>query len=108
MYFSLYFRNQQANQGDNSPTLMLEVLGNGHSNGKSSSETRRATEDRLAVIFLVIILAFIFCHLPRVSNIFFRLFPIISIAQKFFSIFFLKLEKIVIDEKVICYHNISN
>ena len=69
MYFSLYFRNQQANQGDNSPTLMLEVLGNGHSNGKSSCETRRATEDRLAVIFLVIILAFIFCHLPRVSNI---------------------------------------
>ena len=69
MYFSLYFRNQQANQGDNSPTLMLEVLGNGHSNGKSSSETRRATEDRLAVIFLVIILAFIFCHLPRVCNV---------------------------------------
>ena len=48
---------------------MLEVLGNGNSNGKSSSETRRATEDRLAVIFLVIILAFIFCHLPRVCNL---------------------------------------
>ena len=48
---------------------MLEVLGNDNSNGKSSSETRRATEDRLAVIFLVIILAFIFCHLPRVCNI---------------------------------------
>ena len=47
---------------------MLEVMGNGQSNGKSSSETRRATEDRLAVIFLVIILAFIFCHLPRVCN----------------------------------------
>ena len=39
---------------------------------------------------------------------FFRLFPIISISQKFFSIFFLTLEKIGIDEKVICYHNISN
>ena len=38
----------------------------------------------------------------------FRLFPIISISQKFFSFFFLKLEKIGIDEKVICYHNISN
>ena len=37
-----------------------------------------------------------------------RLFPIISISQKFFSIFFLILEKIGIDEKVICYHNISN
>ena len=41
-------------------------------------------------------------------NIFFRLFPIISISQKFFSFFFLTLEKIGIDEKVICYHNISN
>ena len=30
-------------------------------------ETRRAAEDKLAVIFLVIILAFIFCHLPRVA-----------------------------------------
>ena len=38
----------------------------------------------------------------------FRLFPIISISQKNFSIFFLTLEKIGIDEKVICYHNISN
>ena len=38
----------------------------------------------------------------------FRLFPIISISQKFFSFFFLKLEKIGIDEKVICYHDISN
>ena len=38
----------------------------------------------------------------------FRLFPIISISQKFFSFFFLTLEKIGIDEKVICYHNISN
>ena len=38
----------------------------------------------------------------------FRLFPIISISQNFFSIFFLTLEKIGIDEKVICYHNISN
>ena len=37
-----------------------------------------------------------------------RLFPIISISQNFFSIFFLTLEKIGIDEKVICYHNISN
>ena len=72
LYFSFLFRNQQTNQGDNSPTLMLEVLGNGHSNGKSSCETRRATEDRLAVIFLVIILAFIFCHLPRVCNILLR------------------------------------
>ena len=42
------------------------------------------------------------------TNEFFRLFPIISISQKFFSIFFLTLEKIGIDEKVICYHNISN
>ena len=42
------------------------------------------------------------------QNFFFRLFPIISISQKFFSIFFLTLEKIGIDEKVICYHNISN
>ena len=32
----------------------------------------------------------------------FRLFPIISISQKFFSIFFLTLEKIGLDEKVIC------
>ena len=38
----------------------------------------------------------------------FRLFPIISISQKFFSIFFHTLEKIGIDKKVICYHNISN
>ena len=38
----------------------------------------------------------------------FRLFPIISMSQKFFSFFFLTLEKIGIDEKVICYHNISN
>ena len=43
-----------------------------------------------------------------VQNLFFRLFPIISISQKIFSIFFLTLEKIGIDEKVICYHNISN
>ena len=42
-----------------------------------------------------------------ISDIF-RLFPIISISQNFFSIFFLTLEKIGIDEKVICYHNISN
>ena len=40
--------------------------------------------------------------------VFFRLFPIISISQNFFSIFFLTLEKIGIDEKVICYHNIPN
>ena len=38
----------------------------------------------------------------------FRLFPIISISQNFFLIFFLTLEKIGIDKKVICYHNISN
>ena len=38
----------------------------------------------------------------------FRLFPIISLSQKFLIIFFLTLEKIGIDEKVICYHNISN
>ena len=37
--------------------------------------------------------------------ILFRLFPIISISQRFF---FLTLEKIGIDKKVICYHNISN
>ena len=42
------------------------------------------------------------------KNKLFRLFPILSISQKFFSIFFLTLEKIGIDEKVICYHNISN
>ena len=67
-----FFRIKPANQGDispkdvdTSPTLILEVLGVG-SNVKSG-ETRRATEDRLAVIFLVIILAFIFCHLPRVA-----------------------------------------
>ena len=42
------------------------------------------------------------------GKILFRLFPIISISQKFFSFFFLALEKIGIDEKVICYHNISN
>ena len=41
------------------------------------------------------------------TNIF-RLFPIISISQNFFLFFFLTLEKIGIDEKVICYHNISN
>ena len=46
--------------------------------------------------------------LTAVRKIFFRLFPIISISQKIFSIFFLTLEKIGIDEKVICYHNISN
>ena len=38
----------------------------------------------------------------------FHLFPIISISKIFFSIFFLTLEKIGIDEKVISYHNISN
>ena len=38
----------------------------------------------------------------------FRLFPIISISQKIFSIFFLTLEKIGKDKKVICYHNSSN
>ena len=43
-----------------------------------------------------------------VRNTFFRLFPIISLSQKFLIIFFLTLEKIGIDEKVICYHNISN
>lgn len=45
---------------------MLEVMGV-NTNAKSSRETHRATEDRLAVIFLVMILAFIFCHLPRVG-----------------------------------------
>ena len=44
----------------------------------------------------------------QIGRSFFRLFPIISISQKIFSIFFLTLEKIGIDEKVICYHNISN
>ena len=44
----------------------------------------------------------------RSRNDIFRLFPIISISQKFFSIFFLTLEKIGIDEKVLCYRNISN
>ena len=42
------------------------------------------------------------------GNLFFRLFSIISISQKIFSIFFLTLEKIGIDKKVIYYHNISN
>ena len=42
------------------------------------------------------------------TKVLFRLFPIISISQKFLIIFFLTLEKIGIDEKVICYHNISN
>ena len=46
------------------------------------------------------------CNAPKM--VFFRLFPIISISQKIFLIFFLTLEKIGIDEKVICYHNISN
>ena len=44
----------------------------------------------------------------NIINCIFRLFPIISISQKIFSIFFLTLEKIGIDEKVICCHNISN
>ena len=44
----------------------------------------------------------------KIRKCFFRLFPIISISQKFFSFFSLTLEKIGIDEKVICYHNISN
>ena len=35
--------------------------------GNSYSENRRKDEDKLAVIFLVIILIFIFCHLPRVG-----------------------------------------
>merc|ERR1711956_10383 len=47
-------------------------------------------------------------YLVHLSNVFFRLFPIISISQNFLIIFFLTLEKIGIDEKVICYHNISN
>ena len=49
-----------------------------------------------------------FAQKSVVKKYFFRLFPIISIPQKFFSFFFLTLEKIGIDEKVICYHNISN
>ena len=49
-----------------------------------------------------------FISISRVINRIFRLFPIISISQKFFSFFFLILEKIGIDEKVICYRNISN
>ena len=44
----------------------------------------------------------------RIRKLLFRLFPIISVSQNFFYIFFLTLEKIGIDEKVICYHNISN
>ena len=41
--------------------------------------------------------------IEKISEItFFRLFPIISISQKIFSIFFLTLEKIGLDEKVIC------
>ena len=48
-----------------------------------------------------------FVKLPNDNSIF-RLFPIISISQKIFSFFSLTLEEIGIDEKVICYHNISN
>ena len=51
---------------------------------------------------------FLFSFEQKTKEIIFRLFTIISISQKFFSIFFLTLEKIGIDEKVICYHNISN
>ena len=47
-------------------------------------------------------------RIGRIEKLIFRLFPIISKSQKFFSIFFFTLEKIGIDEKVICYHNISN
>ena len=32
-----------------------------------TNENRRKAEDKLAVIFLVIILGFIFCHMPRVA-----------------------------------------
>ena len=42
------------------------------------------------------------------TKLIFRLFPIISISQKFCSIFFLGLEKIKKKKKVICYHNCSN
>ena len=45
---------------------------------------------------------------PDSTKIIFCLFPIISISQKFLLIFFLTLEKIGIDKKVICCHNISN
>ena len=44
----------------------------------------------------------------RIRKLLFRLFPIISVSQKIFSIFFLTMEKIGIGEKVFCYHNISN
>ena len=51
---------------------------------------------------------FIFLLLLQAEEAIFRLFPIISISQNFFLFFFLTLEKIGIDQKVICYHNISN
>jgi len=34
---------------------------------RPSNEVRRRAEDKLAIIFLVIILGFILCHLPRVG-----------------------------------------
>lgn len=51
-----------------SPTALV-FISNGNSNGNSNgkSETRRAAEDKLAIIFLVIILGFVFCHMPRVA-----------------------------------------
>ena len=33
----------------------------------AANENRRKAEDKLAIIFLVIILGFIFCHFPRVA-----------------------------------------
>ena len=33
----------------------------------TANENRRKAEDKLAIIFLVIILGFIFCHFPRVA-----------------------------------------
>ena len=57
--------------------------------------------------FLISILDNLFVRKLQYTEILiFRLFPIISISQKFFSFFSLTLEKIGIDEKVICYHNI--
>ena len=46
------------------------------SDTKSINEERRKSEDKLAVIFLVKILSFIFCHLPRVALDFHEIFTL--------------------------------
>ena len=46
------------------------------SDTKQLNEERRKSEDKLAVIFLVKILSFIFCHLPRVALDFHEIFTL--------------------------------